>query len=143
MRKTLVAVLVAVVFWVVAPFPSAGQAGIATGAAPAFTVVSDAPDASPTFVNFFRQFKGALLKWWQNGGQTNTKRKWTVVVSEYEYLDANLKFRGVMMTATSSGSSLKMSVEIQPILLGSESEALKAADFIIAAIETIEEVDGR
>ena len=141
MRKALVAALVAIVFIGVAPLPSAAQTSAAPSAVSALTVVSDAPDAGPFFDNFFRKFNGTLLQWWQNEGRVNTKRKWTVLVSEYQYYEANLKLRGVMMTLTDSGS-LQIMAKIEPILW-TESEALRAAYVIIAGIETIEEVDGR
>ncbi len=47
------------------------------------TIVFDSQNTSPLFVNFFNDFSGRLLEWWQQGGRVAVlAEKWTVHLQE-------------------------------------------------------------
>lgn len=133
MRKASVITLIAILVAGAAPFPSAGQ----TGVAPGLTVISDAPNPSPAFVQFFYFFNQKLIQWWQNEGRVAAQGKWVISVSEFYNEDGEP--RGITMMVKSPVPSLRILIRItvnrQPTT-GAEPLASAAADIVIALIET-------
>ena len=94
---------------------------------PGITVISDAPQPSPIFSRFFYFFNQTLIQWWQSGGRTNTRGKWTVSVSEFYNEDSQP--RGVTIIVTRLNPPRRMMLNRQ------FTDGISIADIVIAVIK--------
>lgn len=104
---------------------------------PGIIVISDAPKPSSMFVRFFYFFNKALIQWWQNGGRTATRGKWTISVSEF--YDEELQPRGVTIIITRFDPSHQIMLKRQLTDGRVATNGRVAADIVIAVIKTATE----
>ena len=76
-----------------------------------FTVISDAPGASPFFVEFFYHFNGAMIRWWNKEGRMLVKARWRVSASEFSAESGARE--GIFLTIVQDGSPRMKHIRIR------------------------------
>lgn len=76
----------------------------------AFTVIRDAKNPTPFFIEFFENFNRNLITWWTTGGKNAVRGQWSIFATE-DVSDDGTK-RGVVVYAIREGEGER----VTPIL---------------------------
>lgn len=132
--KTLLAVAL---FAVLATASPAASAGDETQVPPGIAVISDTPQPSPRFLQFFYFFNRTFAFWWREEGRANTRGRWQILVSEY--YDENLEPAGVTALVISSEPRRRALLRLTVGEKNVRTAAVFAAYAAITVIETAAE----
>ena len=104
--------------------------------APGIAVISDAPQASPQFVQFFNSFNGKIIQWWLGEGRTATQGKWKISVSEFYNEDMEPRGVTIIVTRFVMPHRIMLSRQLTDGDGGVATDGRVAADIVIEIIKT-------